>query len=302
MKKILYILGFLFCTVAQSTAQQIHTVSQYNLHRFLHNPAGAALNGASSVGLTFRSQWSGISGAPKTQMAYGEKYFAAKRLGMAAVLYNDVTGPTKRTGLQYAINYKLPLDASGKNTLSFGIEAKGLQYSIDKNELSASIPGDPVLAEKTNLTKGDAGVGVYYSSPKLNLGASIGQILNSGLRFADNVANTSLRASLYRHYYFMGDYTYTDGTNKVIPSFQIVYLPQSPIEATFGARLEHNENFWWGAHLRVKQGWMLQAGYIHNKKIRFGYAYDFYKTPLSIFNSGGFGAHELMLQYQFNKK
>ncbi len=298
MKITISIITILFVNILN--AQQLHIVSQYDQHRFLHNPAGAALKGANSVGMTYRSQWKGISGSPITQMVYGEKYFEKKRLGMAAVLYNDVTGPTQRTGLQYAINYQLPLNAEATKVFTFGMEARGLQYRIDKARLSQSIAGDPVLSGSNNLTKGDAGVGVYFSTPKLNIGASIGQLLQSGLRFADNITNATQRASLYRHYYIMGDYTYTDNETKVIPSFQIVYLPSSPIELAYGVRLEHKEIFWWGLHLRHKQGWMINAGYKIKKNLSLGYAFDIYKTPLSIFSTG-YSGHEVMLKYNFNK-
>jgi type IX secretion system PorP/SprF family membrane protein len=295
-----FLLASLFFSGYFAQTQQLQIVSQYDQHRFLHNPAGAGLGGATNIGMTYRSQWSGISGAPVTQMLYGEKYFEKKRIGIAAVLYNDVTGPTKRTGLQYGINYNLPLNQETTKKIIFGMEVRGLQYRIDKAKLNEYIPGDPVLSGGDKLTKGDAGVGVYYASPNLNLGASISQLVQGELRFAQDVLNAKQRAQLYRHYYIMGDYTYTDRETKVIPSFQIVYLPSSPIEFTYGFRLEHKEQFWWGMHLRHKQGWMLNAGYKYKKKLNIGYAYDFYKTPIDLFTPGS-GGHEVMLKYSFVK-
>jgi type IX secretion system PorP/SprF family membrane protein len=280
-------------------SQQLHIVSQYDQHRFLYNPAGAGMSG-NSIGMTYRSQWSGISGAPVTQMVYGEKYFEKKRLGMGAFLYNDVTGPTKRTGIQYAINYNLPLNAAGTNKIIFGMEVRGLQYRIDKVKLSQSIPGDPVLNGGDKLTKGDAGVGVYYASPKLNIGASISQLLQGELRFADNVLNAKERAQLYRHFYLMADYSYSDGEITLVPSVQFVYLPSSPLEFTYGVRAEYKKLLWWGLHLRHKQTWMINAGYTYKKQLSIGYAVDIYRTPLSIFSEGSL-AHEVMLKYKFKK-
>ncbi len=281
-------------------AQQLQIVSQYDQHRFLHNPAGAGINGATNVGVTYRSQWSGISGAPVTQMVYGEKYFTKSRLGMGGYLYNDVTGPTKRTGLQYAINYKLPLNEDESKKIAFGMEVRGLQYSIDKAKLSQSLAGDPVLSGGSNLTRGDAGMGIYYSSNTLNVGVSAVQLIQSDLQFASNISNAKERAHLYRHYYANADYTYNDGNTKVIPSLQMVYLPSSPTEVTAGVRLVHNEVFWWGFHGRIKQGWMFNAGYIYKKKFSIGYALDIYRTPLSVFSPGS-TAHEVMLKYSFVK-
>jgi type IX secretion system PorP/SprF family membrane protein len=297
MKKIItfLLIGVTYTTI---NAQQLHIVSQYDQHRFLHNPAGAGINGATSIGMTYRSQWSGIEGAPVTQMIYGEKYFAKKRLGMGAFLYNDVTGPTKRTGLQYAINYKLPLNAEGTRKIAFGMEIRALQYRIDKIALSQSLAGDPVLSGGDKLTKGDAGVGVYYSSPNFNMGASISQLVQGELRFADNVLNAKERAQLFRHYYVMADYTYNDGEIKLIPSVQFVYLPSAPLEFTGGVRAVYRDYLWWGLHSRLKQSWMISAGYVYKSKFSVGYALDIYRTPLSVFSPGSV-AHEVMLKYNF---
>jgi type IX secretion system PorP/SprF family membrane protein len=297
MKKI-YLLLTVFAFAKMSFAQQLHIVSQYDLHRFLHNPAGAGLNGAKNVGLTYRNQWSGISGAPVTQMISAENYFSKIRLGMGVNLYNDVTGATKRTGIQAAVNYQLPVNQEGTKKISFGMEIRGLQYQLDKVLLNQYIPGDPVLAGDDKMLKGDVGIGVYYNSKNLNIGASVSQLVQGELRFNENVLNAKDRAQFYRHYYLMGDYTWETNETKITPSVQLVYLPQSPVEFTGGVRVTHKEMFWYGLHARVKQGWMLNAGYIFKKKFSVGYALDIYRTPLSIFDRGSL-AHEVMMRYSF---
>lgn len=299
MKKTLF---YITCVLLSynGLAQQLHIVSQYDQHRFLHNPAAAGTNGYSSVGITYRSQWAGISGGPKTAMLYGEKYFDKTRLGMGAFIYNDVTGPTERTGIQYAINYRIPLNTDGSRRIAFGMEVRGLQYRINKDELLASIPGDPVLNGSDKLIKGDAGVGVLYTDGALNIGGAISQLVQGEMRFAD-VLNAKERAQLYRHYYLAADYTWTtDDATRIIPSAQMVYLPASPVDVAAGIRVVHKNMIWWGMHHRFKQSWMFNLGYIHKNKFSIGYAYDLYKTPLSIFNGGSY-AHEVMLRYDFKK-
>jgi type IX secretion system PorP/SprF family membrane protein len=299
MKRIILNIAMLFLSYVGIT-QQLHIVSQYDQHRFLHNPAAAGTNGHASVGVTYRSMWAGISGGPVTQMLYGEKYFSKTRLGMGAFVYNDVTGPTKRTGIQYAINYRLPLNAEGTRRIAFGMEVRGLQYRIDKALLLEAIPGDPVLSGGDKLVKGDAGVGVLYTDGNLNIGGAISQLVQGELRFAD-VLNAKERAQLYRHYYLMADYTWrTDDESKIIPSIQIIHLPAAPVDIAGGIRVVHKDVIWWGLHHRYKQSWMFNVGYIIKHKFSIGYAYDLYKTPLSIFNRGSYG-HEVMLRYDFKK-
>lgn len=297
-RTILHIAGMLFAL--NGFTQQLHIVSQYDQHRFLHNPAAAGTNGYASAGITYRNMWSGISGGPVTAMVYGEKYFPKTRLGMGAFVYNDVTGPTKRTGLQYAINYRLPLNQSGSRRIVFGMEVRGLQYRINKVELLESIPGDPVLNGGDKLVKGDAGVGIFYTDGPLNIGGSISQLVQGEMRFAD-VLNAKERAQLYRHYYLTADYTWTtDDESRIIPSAQLVYLPAAPVDVAAGVRVVHKDVIWWGMHHRYKQGWMFNVGYIVKHKFSIGYALDLYKTPLNVFNAGSH-AHEVMLRYDFRK-
>jgi type IX secretion system PorP/SprF family membrane protein len=106
---------------------------------------------------------------------------------------------------------------------------------------------------------------------------------------------------LYRHYYLHGSYKFKpDQSAVVIPNFLMVYLPNAPTELQIGARVEHNEVFWWGVAYRINQSFILSAGATINKKFRVGYAFDIYQTPVSVFDNGG-NAHELLLSYNFGK-
>ncbi|MBL0145770.1 MAG: type IX secretion system membrane protein PorP/SprF [Chitinophagaceae bacterium] len=85
---------------------------------------------------------------------------------------------------------------------------------------------------------------------------------------------------------------------KVIPNFLLTYLPNAPTEFQGGFTVEHNNSFWWGVGAKLKQSYMLNAGVIIKDKLRIGYAYDAYQTPLSGFESG-FNAHEIGVRYEF---
>ena len=79
-----------------------------------------------------------------------------------------------------------------------------------------------------------------------------------------------------------------------------IYLPNAPLEFQGGFRVEHNELFWWGLALRAKQSFILSAGVNLNKKFTIGYAYDIYKTPVSVFDNGS-NSHEVLLRYNMFK-
>jgi hypothetical protein len=118
---------------------------------------------------------------------------------------------------------------------------------------------------------------------------------------ASPLPERSKQARLYRHYYLHGNYKWNvdDGT-AIVPSAMLVYLPNAPLEFQGGARVEHNEVFWWGLAFRARQSWMISAGLHINKKFTVGYCFDIYNTALSVYDKGSNG-HEILLKFDFIK-
>jgi type IX secretion system PorP/SprF family membrane protein len=298
MKRFIYL--FLLVAAADKVSgQQIMTASLYDQHGLLHNPATAGASKHGSVGASFRKMWDGIDGGPQTTLVFGSGYLAGAQLGVGGYVFNDVTGPTKRTGVQAAVAYHIPManDAS----FSLGLEARFQQFSIDKAKLAESLGADPVLGASDSRFKGDAGFGIAYNSKKFNVGISGSQLIQSKLDFYSGNLTRSEEARLYRHFYLHGNYVFNpDGNTKIIPNALFIYLPNAPSEFQGGVRVEHREIFWWGVALRARQSWMLSAGVKIHKKFTVGYCFDIYSTPLSVYDKGANG-HEIMMRYDFLK-
>lgn len=291
---ILFFLG----AVTQISAQQLQTSSMYDLQGIYHNPSTAGVQG-SMVGVSYRTQWSGFSGAPKTATVFGSFDMPKHNIGIGGYIYNDKTGPTSKTGVQLAFAKHIPLDNGGR--FSLGIEARGLQYSIDRAKLTESLGADPAIGTSDNRFKFDAGFGISYTGKKLQVGVAASQLVQSKLDFYTGNLTRSEEGRLYRHYYFHGKYKWTvDDATTISPNFLVIYLPNAPTEYQFGARVEHNEKFWWGVGYRVKQSFLLSAGLNVNKKFTIGYAFDIYNTPVSVFDAGA-NAHEMLLRYNISK-
>ena len=298
MKKY-FLLIALVGSAATMKAQQLQTSSLYDLQGIFHNPAMAGMDQKALIGITYRTQWSGISGGPKTATVFGSMDLPEHKIGLGAYIYNDETGPTSRTGISAAFAKRLILNDNAK--ISIGIEAKALQYSIDVEKLQQTLGSDPVLAGGDNKFKFDAGFGVAYADKKLEIGASVSQLVQSKLGYYTGSLSRSEEGRLYRHYYLHGSYKIkADQSAVIIPNFLMVYLPNAPTELQVGARVEHNEVFWWGVAYRINQSFILSAGAVINKKFRIGYAFDIYKEPVSVFDNGA-NAHELLLSYNFGK-
>ncbi len=297
MKKLIIIILFAG-TVTTVSAQQLQTSSFFDMQGVIHNPSMAGSNG-SMVGATYRSQWSGLSGSPKTASVFGSFDLPNQKIGIGGYLYNDKTGPSSRTGIQVAFAKHIPLHNEGR--FSLGIEARGLQYSLDRAKLSQTLGADPALGNSDNRFKFDAGFGISYTDKKLQLGASVSQLIQSQLDFYTGNLSSGQEARLYRHYYFHGSYKWqADANTSITPNFLAIYLPNAPTEFQGGVRVEHSEVFWWGVAYRAHQSFILSAGVNPSKKFTIGYSFDIYNTPISVFESGS-NAHEILLRYNIFK-
>lgn len=294
-----FLIILLLCVMTIGKAQQLQTSSLYDMQGVLHNPAMAGMTMKGMVGVSYRNQWTGVSGSPKTATLFGSFALPEQKIGLGGYIYNDQTGPTSRTGIQLAFAKHIPMKNDA--TLSLGIEAKGLQYAIDVDKLQQSLGSDPVLAGGDNKFKFDAGFGIAYSGKKLQLGASVSQLIQSKLGFYTGNLSSGEEGRLYRHYYLHGGYKIkVDASTTITPNFLLIYLPNAPEEFQIGARVEHNEVFWWGLGYKVNQSFMLSAGVHINKKFTIGYAFDIYTAPYSVFEKGG-DSHEILLRYNIWK-
>jgi type IX secretion system PorP/SprF family membrane protein len=280
----------------------------YEMQGTLHNPSVAGVQKHGVIGATYRTMWDGISGGPRTATLFGSAYLPSAKLGLGGYIFNDVTGPTKRTGLQMAYAYHIPLE--NEAVFSLGIEGRFQQFSFDKAKLQASLGNDPVLASTDSKFTGDAGFGISYTSKKFQLGASVSQLIQSKMDFyklnltggTGALPDRTEEGRLYRHYYIHSYYKWdVDGNTTITPSVLFIYLPNAPLEFQGGARVEHHEVFWWGVALRARQSWMISAGVHIAKAFTVGYAFDIYSTPLSVYDKGS-SAHEILLRYDFLKK
>jgi type IX secretion system PorP/SprF family membrane protein len=298
MKKFSLILSVVILA-ASVNAQQLQTSSMYDLQGMIHNPAMAGTSGKALVGVSYRTQWSSYSGSPKTATVFGSMALPQHNIGVGGYLYNDQTGPTSRTGLALAFAKHIPMPNDAK--FSLGIEARGLQYSIDVSKLQQTLGNDPVLASGNNKFKFDAGFGVAYTAKNFEVGASVAQLIQSKLGYYAGNMTPAEEGRLYRHFYLHGSYKWrVDETAVITPNFMMIYLTNAPTEFHFGARVEHNEIFWWGLGYRVNQSFVLSAGVNVNGRFKAGYAFDIYSNPISVYEKGA-NAHEILLSYNLGK-
>ena len=285
--------------VSIANAQQLQTSSMYDLQGILHNPSVAGTQQNNMMGVSYRSQWSGISGSPKTATVFGSFAMPNFGMGVGGTIYQDKTGPTSRTGISLSLAKHI---VGNKGVFSIGLENRLQQYAIDRAKLEASLGSDPVLGATDNRFKYDAGFGISYTSKKVQVGASVSQLVQSKLNFYSGNLTRDEEARMYRHYYLHALYNwYVDSFTVITPNALFIYLPNAPLTYQAGVRVEFNQLFWFGGGYRSHQSYMLTAGIHFGKRLTLGYAYDNYITPISNFDNGA-NAHEVLLRFNFAKR
>jgi len=299
MRKLLLAI-VLFTTVTIAKAQQLHFTSQYLQHNSMYNPAAAGINQKTTIGVSYRDQWSSFPGNPRTFMLYADAELKKLKSGLAGYVYRDETGPTSRTGISLGYSYHI-ISKNEKSRFGIGLELRGIQYAIDREKISASLGNDPLLGGAEDKFLFDAGAGVYWTNSKLSLGAAAQQLIQSKIQLAD-IPNRTEDGKLYRHYNFTANYKVQTGDDiYLIPNFMARVIEHSPSEFDFGVKADYQETVWWGINWRVDQFFSFQVGVKILKKISATYSYDYYVSPVSVFTSGS-GAHEIGLQFDLTKK
>ena len=239
MKKFLYIFIFLNGIISLGTrSQQLPHYTQYMFNDYVLNPAVAGTKDHYQIRANSRFQWAGIIDAPQTISLSMNGPHNTRPMGFGGYLYNDVTGPTSRTGIYgtYAYNVSIRGDIRLSMGLSFGI----LQNKIDGTEIALHDPNDPAM--KGGITSAfvpDASVGLYAYGRSWYAGFSAFQLFSNNLKIYDEKNGLN---KLKSHFYLIGGYSYEINSEfKIDPSVIIKAMSPVPIQIDLNAKITYQE-------------------------------------------------------------
>ena len=285
----------LLLLVIPVTAQQSPHYTQYMFNEFVINPALAGTADYFQIRTNHRFQWIGLTDPPLTNTLSFYGPHAKMPMGYGVYIYNDVTGPTSRTGLTGAYAYNIRINNSIK--LSFGINFGLMQYKLDGTQLSPKDLSDlAIQSVVTSAYVPDAGLGLYLYSKDFYAGFSTSQLFNNKLKLYEVKSGLN---KLKSHFYLTGGYRYSLNKDYTLePSLIIKGTAPKAFNFDISARVIYKKLFWGGLSFRLKDAVSILLGYYYEDKFSFGYAYDLGVTSLRKFNSG---SHELMIGYKFGK-
>ena len=302
MKKTILVIALLLSGfVVELRAQQDPQYTQYMYNMNIVNPAYAGSRGTLSIGLLGRTQWVGISDAPKTATlsihAPVGKNLAA---GFSAIA--DSYGPVNEQNIYADLSYTITTSEEGR--FAFGL--KGGITLFDVGLLSKIIPPqtvpgvDRLFQDDINEIFPNFGAGVYYYTDKFYAGLSAPNLLET--KHLEKQSGTITRASEKMHYFFTSGYVFDlSETLKLKPSFMAKAVSGAPLSLDVTANMLFNDRLELGLNYRLDDsiGGLVNFGVTPD--LRIGYAYDYTTSNLGNFNSG---THEMFLLWDidFSKK
>lgn len=296
MRAMKYISLFALILLGTSvSAQQIQQFTQYQWVGLSYNPAFAGTDTYFNAYATHRTQWTGITDAPRTYQLGLHAPSKSGKMGFGGHITTDVAGPTKRFGFQGVYAYHLQVSESSKLSLgaSFGLT----QFTIDGSQITLRESSDSALDGSTQSElKPDASFGVLWYSDKFKVGASAMQILNNNLDLFPGDGDGKMAV----HYYLTGSYLFNiSETIDIEPSTLIKYVKPVPAQFDLSARVIYKSNLWIGGSYRSSDAIAIFAGYNILDYLTLGYSYDFATSDIQTYTNG---THEILIQLRFGKK
>ncbi|NCO55387.1 MAG: type IX secretion system membrane protein PorP/SprF [Bacteroidetes bacterium] len=295
MKKYIYTL--LLLTLSEfAVSQQVPMYSQYMFNDYVYNPAVAGTKDYYQAKSNNRYQWLGITDAPRTYILSVNGPHKTRNMGFGGYVFNDVTGPTSRTGLygSYAYNVKINEQLRFSSGLSLGL----LQYKIDGSRIILHDQNDQTLSNGmyTDYLP-DANLGLFLYSKSYSVGLAVNQLFNNNINFKE-VEQLGIN-KIKSHFILYGSYLYQINDDfDVEPTLLLKFVSPAPIQADISAKVTYKNMVWLGFSYRTKDALSVMVGYNYKDQLSFGYSYDLSITDIKKYSTG---THELMLGIRFNK-
>ncbi|SMC70516.1 PorP/SprF family type IX secretion system membrane protein [Pedobacter africanus] len=313
MKKlILSITGLIFFLVQSVSAQQDAQFSQYMFNGIYINPAYAGYREQLNVHAFYRSQWTGIDGAPKTMSLAVDAIANDGNVGLAFQVSNDKLGAQTNLSAYASYAYRLRMNADGTSRLAFGVSGGLVQLGIDGSLLN---PNDPEPFQSAGLQSTvvpDARAGVYYSNDRFYAGFSVDNLLSQYI----DVKKHAFIPQPKPHFYLTAGMLLPFSADVLLkPSFLLKDDRGGPTSLDVSAFLILAERLWIGGAYRtgvklydksyIQQGLsnlnsaVAAVQIFPTSNLRIGYAYDFSMGAMRGYSNG---THELSIGYFFNRK
>lgn len=291
MKQIILYCALFICV--QVIAQQSPNNTLYEWNRINYNPAFSGASKTTDLTLQTRQQWVGFEDAPRNQyvsvsgaLQYG--------IGIGGVLYNNVSGPTRQTGITGA--FAKHLEITKDITLSLSLSVSIYQNFYDVNKLHTALPEDPALVEsKTgqNLAP-DANFGALLFTDDYFIGLSSTNLSESHYDFfsTEKVFNNPIK----RTYFFTAGYALYNEDITYVPSVLVKKTIGLPFQIDVSNRVNYKALIG-GLSYRSSNDVSVLIGASFARFYQVVYSYDY---SLGLIGDYSKGSHEIALRFRID--
>lgn len=329
MKRIVLI-WFICLGAGTAMAQQRPYYTQYIMNNYIINPAISGIENYTDVKLSYRNQWVGIDGAPKTLYftihgpigkkdyrqtatsfnmqgenprgkAYWEEYTAPEpHHGIGFSLVNYKTGYINRTFINGSYAYHLGL--SPKMNLAAGFAGGISAITVDASQIKLANPIDPAVANviaDIRKIKPELSAGLWLYSSDFFVGLAAQQIIPQKLELVDNNYD---KTTLVPHVFATAGYRFfLSDEVSALPSVMARYVSSQPVFVDANIKLQYLDRFWVGGNIRLKEGFAAMTGFNISNVFNVSYSYEVNNSRY-LLQSQQRGSHEIVLGFLLGNK
>ncbi|KIA91997.1 membrane protein [Pedobacter kyungheensis] len=310
MKKLIGFIAGSFILLSQGVfAQQDAQYSQYMFNGIYINPAYAGYKEVLNVHSFYRSQWTGITGAPRSMSLAVDAIANSGNVGLALQVASDKLGAQTNLSIYGNYAYRIRMNDDGSSRLALGLGVGMVQLGIDGSMLNPNNPepNQPVGVQSTIVP--DARAGVYFANDKYYAGFSVDNLIATYI----NIDRYAFIPQPKPHYYLTAGALFPLSENfQLKPSFLLKDDRGGPTSLDVNAFLMIKDFIWIGGSYRTgvklydksylqkdltpRNSAVAAIQIFPSEKIRIGYGYDFSIGPLQGYSSG---THEISIAYSF---
>ena len=287
-----------------SFSQQIPISNQYLVNGFSLSPAYAGANENVEAFMSFRKDWTGISGSPESRMININGALPKVlsflpnlpgNMGIGATIMTEQTGIFRTTAASLSYAYKVKI--ADIQSIRFGVSFGVLESNIDLSEISSQNQADPVVMSNQDVRNVvfDATFGVLYRIQNLRVGITLPRLLEGKVKDKDK--NTLY--TLKRHYLIHASYFYDINKNFQVQPFVVVRTTEkSPLSFDVAALIKYQQQMWLGFTYRYSGSIGISlGGELHNAIIA-NYTYEFSGQGMLGKSSG---THDISIGFRIGK-
>ena len=309
MKKLVLFFGLTLGFIP-AYAQQDAQFSQYIFNGLYINPAYACYKEDTYINSAFRSQWTGLDGAPTTFSVAADGSVNDGKVGLGLMIQHDQIGAQTNIAAYGNYAYRIQIGEQEHSKLAFGLGAGFVQTGIDGNKLNPVQTNDAYIPTGfQSVILPDARIGIYYSNDRFFIGASADNLVAHLVHPATTSA-LLIPVPVVHTYFTTGALFDIDYETKFKPSVLIKDAPGAPTSMDINAFILMKERLWLGATYRTaidiynkpnlqngmqkSSAMVAMAEFFVSDTFRVGYSFDY---SLSKLGQYGYGSHEISISF-----